>query len=37
MRAALPWLMLLFYLVLVTYLSQISLWLSEYVDHLYGY
>jgi C4-dicarboxylate transporter DctM subunit len=38
MKAALPWLMLLlFFLVLITYIPQISLWLPEYIDHLRGY
>jgi C4-dicarboxylate transporter DctM subunit len=38
MRAALPWLMiLLFFLILITYIPQISLWLPEYIDHLKGY
>lgn len=38
LRAALPWLMLLlFFLVLITYIPQISLWLPEYIDHLKGY
>jgi C4-dicarboxylate transporter DctM subunit len=37
-RAALPWLMiLLFFLVLITYIPQISLWLPEYIDKLKGY
>lgn len=37
-RAALPWLMLLlFFLMLITYIPQISLWLPEYIDHLKGY
>ena len=38
LRAALPWLMLLlFFLMLITYIPQISLWLPEYIDHLRGY
>jgi C4-dicarboxylate transporter DctM subunit len=38
LRAALPWLMiLLVFLVLITYIPQISLWLPEYIDHLRGY
>jgi C4-dicarboxylate transporter DctM subunit len=38
MRAALPWLLiLLFFLILITYIPQISLWLPEYIDHLKGY
>lgn len=38
LRAALPWLMiLLFFLVLITYIPQISLFLPEYIDHLKGY
>jgi len=38
LRAAVPWLMLLlFFLVLITYIPQISLWLPEYIDHLKGY
>ena len=37
-RAATPWLMiLLFFLILVTYIPQISLWLPEYIDKLKGY
>ncbi|MEG3637814.1 TRAP transporter large permease [Magnetococcus sp. PR-3] len=37
-KAALPWLgLLLFFLILVTYIPQISLWLPEYIDHLNGY
>ena len=37
-RAALPWLcVLLVFLVLVTYIPQISLFLPEYIDHLKGY
>ncbi len=37
-RAALPWLMiLLVFLVLITYIPQISLWLPEYIDYLKGY
>jgi len=37
-RAALPWLsILLFFLILVTYIPQISLWLPEYIDKLKGY
>jgi C4-dicarboxylate transporter DctM subunit len=38
LRAALPWLMiLLVFLVLITYIPRISLWLPEYIDHLRGY
>ncbi len=38
LRAALPWLMiLLVFLVLITYIPQISLFLPEYIDHLKGY
>jgi len=38
LRAALPWLMiLLFFLALITYIPQISLFLPEYIDHLKGY
>jgi C4-dicarboxylate transporter DctM subunit len=38
LRAAVPWLMiLLVFLVLITYIPQISLWLPEYIDHLKGY
>jgi C4-dicarboxylate transporter DctM subunit len=38
LRAALPWLMvLLIFLVLITYIPQISLFLPEYIDHLKGY
>ncbi|MQY76022.1 MAG: TRAP transporter large permease subunit [Spirochaeta sp.] len=37
-RAALPWLMiLLVFLVIVTYIPQISLFLPEFIDHLKGY
>jgi len=37
-RAAFPWLMLLlFFLILITYIPQISLWLPEYIDYLHGY
>jgi len=37
-KAALPWLMLLlFFLMLITYIPQISLFLPEYIDHLKGY
>jgi len=37
-KAALPWLMLLlFFLILITYIPQISLFLPEYIDHLKGY
>lgn len=37
-RAALPWLMiLLLFLVIVTYVPQVSLFLPEYIDHLKGY
>lgn len=38
MRAALPWLMvLLIFLVMITYIPQISLFLPEYIDKLKGY
>ena len=37
-RAAAPWLgLLLFFLILITYIPQISLFLPEYIDHLRGY
>ncbi len=37
-KAAVPWLMLLlFFLILITYIPQISLFLPEYIDHLKGY
>ncbi len=37
-KAALPWLMiLLVFLMLITYIPQISLFLPEYIDHLKGY
>ena len=37
-RAALPWLgLLLFFLILITYIPQISLFLPEYIDQLKGY
>lgn len=37
-KAALPWLMiLLVFLVLITYIPQISLFLPEYIDQLKGY
>ena len=37
-RAALPWLMvLLFFLILITYIPQISLFLPELIDRLKGY
>lgn len=37
-KAALPWLMLLLiFLMLITYIPQISLFLPEYIDHLKGY
>ncbi len=37
-KAALPWLMLLLvFLILITYIPQISLFLPEYIDHLKGY
>jgi len=37
-RAALPWLMLLLlFLILITYIPQISLFLPEYIDSLRGY
>jgi C4-dicarboxylate transporter DctM subunit len=38
LRASLPWLMLLLvFLVMITYFPQISLWLPEYIDKLKGY
>jgi len=38
LKAALPWLLiLLVFLVLITYIPQISLWLPEYIDYLKGY
>ena len=38
MRAALPWLaILLVFLVIVTYVPQVSLFLPEYIDHLKGF
>jgi C4-dicarboxylate transporter DctM subunit len=38
LRAALPWLMiLLVFLMLITYIPQISLFLPEYIDYLKGY
>ncbi|MBN1957746.1 MAG: TRAP transporter large permease subunit [Desulfuromonadales bacterium] len=38
LRAALPWLLvLLVFLVMITYIPQISLWLPEYIDYLRGY
>jgi len=38
LKAALPWLMLLlFFLILITYIPQISLFFPEYIDHLKGY
>jgi C4-dicarboxylate transporter DctM subunit len=38
LRAALPWLLiLLIFLVMITYIPQISLFLPEYIDHLKGY
>jgi C4-dicarboxylate transporter DctM subunit len=37
-KAALPWLMLLLiFLMVITYVPQVSLWLPEYIDHLKGY
>ena len=37
-KAALPWLcILLIFLVMITYIPQISLFLPEYIDHLKGY
>jgi C4-dicarboxylate transporter DctM subunit len=37
-RAAAPWLgLLLFFLILITYIPQISLFLPEYIDQLRGY
>ena len=38
LRAALPWLLiLLVFLMLITYIPQISLFLPEYIDHLKGF
>ncbi|SEA22363.1 C4-dicarboxylate transporter, DctM subunit [Desulfuromusa kysingii] len=38
LKAALPWLLvLLTFLIMITYIPQISLWLPEYIDHLKGY
>jgi C4-dicarboxylate transporter DctM subunit len=38
LRAALPWLLiLLVFLILITYIPAISLWLPEYIDQLKGY
>ncbi len=38
MRAALPWLaILLVFLIIVTYVPQVSLFLPEYIDHLKGF
>ena len=37
-KAALPWLMLLLiFLMIITYVPQVSLWLPEYIDYLKGY
>lgn len=37
-RAALPWLgILLIFLIIITYVPQVSLFLPEYIDHLKGY
>jgi C4-dicarboxylate transporter DctM subunit len=37
-RAALPWLMILLtFLILITYIPQISLWLPEFIDRLKGF
>ncbi len=37
-RACLPWLaLMLFFLILITYIPQISLFLPEYIDQLRGY
>ena len=37
-KAALPWLsLLLFFLILITYIPQISLFLPEYIDSMRGY
>ena len=37
-KSVLPWmLLLLFFLMLITYIPQISLFLPEYIDHLKGY
>lgn len=37
-RAALPWLcILLLFLIMITYIPKISLFLPEYIDHLKGY
>jgi C4-dicarboxylate transporter DctM subunit len=38
LKAALPWLLvLLFFLILITYIPEISLFLPEYIDSLKGY
>ncbi|WP_321370129.1 TRAP transporter large permease subunit [uncultured Desulfuromusa sp.] len=38
LKAALPWLLvLLTFLIMITYIPQISLWLPEYIDQLKGY
>ena len=38
LKAAVPWLLvLLTFLILITYIPQISLWLPEYIDYLKGY
>ncbi len=37
-KAAFPWLLLLlFFLMIITYVPQVSLFLPEYIDHLKGY
>jgi C4-dicarboxylate transporter DctM subunit len=37
-KAALPWLMLLlFFLIIITYIPQVSLFLPEFLDKLHGY
>jgi C4-dicarboxylate transporter DctM subunit len=38
LKAALPWMgILILFLIMVTYIPQISLFLPEYLDHLKGY
>jgi len=37
-KAALPWLLLLlFFLIIITYVPQVSLFLPEFLDKLHGY
>ena len=36
-RSVLPWMLLLLFLMLITYIPQISLFLPEYFDQLHGY